>query len=116
MPREGPAYPITSDWQKWVRDRIEEMKRNKEVRSQNEVAAKAGIAKSSLSEALSEEAVWTTVMPEIHKALGWPPPLMTPPVYILQLVQYFMQLPEIEQGQWLERFKQAVERAKARRP
>lgn len=114
MSREGPAYPITKDWQTWVRARIEEMKRNKEVRSQNEVAHRAGIAKSSLSEALSDEAVWTTVMPEIHKALGWPPPLMTPPIYILRLVEYFQKLPEIDQGQYLERIRQLVEKAKSR--
>ena len=116
MPRKGPAYPITKEWQQWVRDRIEELKAEGKVRSQNDVAKKAKIAQSSLSEALAEDAVQTTVMPDIHRALGWPPPLMTPPIYVLRLVEYFEQLPEIERGQWLERMRQEVAQAKRRSP
>lgn len=114
MPRKGPAYPITEDWQEWVRTRIAEMKRSGDLRSQNELAERAGIAKSSLSEALGEEAVQTTVMPEIHRALGWPPPLLTPPIYVLRLVEYFQQLSDLEQGQQLERLRHAVEQERAR--
>jgi lambda repressor-like predicted transcriptional regulator len=114
MPRKGPAYPITEDWQDWVRARIKELKKAGEARSQNEIAEMAGIAKSSLSEALSKSAVQTTVMPEIHKALGWPPPLLCPPLYILALVQLFEQLDERTQGEWLERLRQDVEKAKRR--
>jgi hypothetical protein len=44
MPRKGPAYGITKDWQDLVRDRIEKMKEAGEVKSQNEIAALAGIA------------------------------------------------------------------------
>lgn len=108
MPRKGPAYPITKEWQGWVRERIEQLKEAGEVRSQNALAAKAGISNAALSEALSEEAVQTTVMPEIHKALGWPRPLLTPPIYVLHLVEYFERLPAIEQGQWLERLRSEV--------
>lgn len=109
MPRKGPAYPITEDWQEWVRARIDEMKRIGELRSQNELALRAGISKSSLSEALAADAVQTTVMPQIHKALGWPKPLMTPPNHILRLVEYFETLSEFEQGRQLERLRQIVE-------
>ena len=114
MPREGPAYPITKEWQQWVRERIDEMKSRGELRSQNELAARVGISKSSLSEALSEDAVQTTVMPEIHKALGWPPPLLAPPVYVLELVAVFTRLPEMEQGRWLEMLRQEAVRARRR--
>lgn len=109
MPRPGPAYPITKEWKGWVRDRIEELKRRGEIRSQNDLAAKAGIAKSSLSEALSEESVQSTVMPDIHRALGWPPPLMCPPVHILQLVEYYESLSPFEQGQQLEKLRAKME-------
>lgn len=115
MPRKGPAYPITEEWQTWVRARIDEMKEAQEIRSQNDLAVRAGISKASLSEALSENAVQTTVMPQIHKALGWPPPLLTPPVYVLRLVEYFTELGELDQGQWLERFRQAVEEERRKR-
>lgn len=114
MPRKGPAYPITEEWQGWVRRRIEEMKQSGEIKSQNELAARAGISKSSLSEALAEDAVQSTVMPEIHKALGWPPPLLAPPVYVLRLVEYFTRLGEFEQGQWLERLRTIVDEERAR--
>lgn len=115
MPRKGPAYPITEEWQGWVRTRIEEMKKAGEVRSQNELATLAGISKASLSEALAEGAVQTTVMPQIHKALGWPPPLLAPPVYLLRLVEAFEQLSDFEQGRWIEQLRQAVDEERRRR-
>ena len=98
-----------------MRTRIEEMKAAGEIRSQNELAAKAGISKSSLSEALSDDAVQSTVMPQIHKALGWPKPLMAPPVVVLRLVEYFDQLSEFRKGEWLERFKRAAEEERKKR-
>jgi hypothetical protein len=115
MPRKGPAYPITPEWQGRVRDRIDAMIDAKEVESQNEVARNAGIAQSSLSGALKKGAVQSTVMREIHKALGWPPPLMCPPVYVLQLVEYFQRLSELDQGRWLERMRNEVESARSKR-
>lgn len=115
MPRKGPAYPITKQWQGWVRARIEEMKAAGEVKSDREVADLAGIAKSSLSEALKDDAVQSTVMPEIHKALGWPKPLMTPPIHILRLVEYFSRLSDLEQGQQLERLRQIVSEERTRK-
>ena len=69
MPRKGPAYPISKEWQDEVRARVDEM-----GISQNELARRAGIAISSLSEALKDGAVQTTVMREINKAIGLPPP------------------------------------------
>lgn len=114
MPRKGPAYAITRDWQGWVRDRIKEMKEAGEVTSQNGVAELAGIADSTLSEALQKGAVQTTVMPEIHKALGWPPPLMCPPLHVLRLVERFERLDERTQGEWLERLRSDVEKARRR--
>lgn len=114
MPRSGPAYAITANWQQWVRDRIDEMKKLGEVRSQNAVAKRAGIAPSSLSEALGEDAVQTTVMPEIHKALGWPPPLLCPPIHVLRLVERFEKLDDRTQGEWLERLRNEIAQAKRR--
>ena len=107
MSRSGPAYPVTPEWQQWVRDRIAELGLR-----DAEVARRAGIAKSTLSEVLSPGAVWSTVMPEIHRALEWPPPLMAPPIYVLHVVEAFMRLPERVQGEFLERMRQAVAKRK----
>jgi hypothetical protein len=108
MPRKGPAYPITPQWQGWVRDRIEEMKKTGDIKADLDIASRAGIAKSSLSGALKEGAVQSTVMPQIHKVLGWPPPLMTPPIHVLRLVEFFSRLSDFEQGQQLERLRHIV--------
>lgn len=114
MPRKGPAYPFTEDWQGWVRDRIEQMIRDGEIPSQNAFAKKAGISKASLSEALKPGAKQTAYMPEIHKALGWPMPLRSPPNHVIRLVEFFTELPELEQGRWLEKIRQEVEEERAR--
>jgi transcriptional regulator with XRE-family HTH domain len=74
MPRKGPAYPISKEWQDEVRARISEM-----GIKQNELARRAGIAISSLSEALKDGAVQTTVMKEINEAVGLPPPVAFTP-------------------------------------
>lgn len=49
--------------------------------SQAEFARRAGISKASLSEALNLDSKQSTLVPAIHKALGWPAPrplLMSP--------------------------------------
>jgi hypothetical protein len=110
--RKGWSYPITPDWQEWVRTRMKEMIKSGEATSQNDIARQAGIAKATLSEALEDGAVETKCMPEIHKALGWPAPLVAPPVYVLQLIEAFSQLSEFEQGRFVEQLRQAVEKAR----
>lgn len=110
MPRKGPAYPITEEWQGWVRDRMEEL-----GIKQAELSRRAGVSKTSVTDMLADDAVQTTVMPQIHRALEWPPPLLTPPVHVLRLVEFFSQLSELAQGQWLERFRQEVDDERERR-
>lgn len=115
MPRKGPAYPITEDWQGWLRNRIEEMKKSGDIKSDAGFAKRAKISKAALSEALKKGAVQTTVMPEIHKACGWPEPLKAPPIYVLRLVEYFMKMPELQQGEWLERLRNEVAHERMKR-
>ena len=123
MPRKGHAYPVTEEWQGWVRGRIKELEDAGEIDGQNGLARKAGISKSSLSTTLKKGAKWSTVMPELHKALGWPAPLRCPPIHVLQLVDAFLRMPEIQQGIELERLRGRVDasdverdRRGARRP
>lgn len=114
MPRKGPAFGITPEWQGWVRDRIDEMVRNGEVKNDAALAKKAKIAKSSLSEALKEGAVQTTVMREIHKALGWPPPAMALPVKVLEFLQLYLKLDDGVRGEMLGELREKVARARAK--
>lgn len=108
MPRKGPAIPISDAWKKRVIDRIAEM-----GISQNALARKAKISKSALSEALSEESKQTTIMAEIHEALGWdPPPTMTKDS--LELMAIVEQLPERDQGELLGQARERLRRLKSR--
>ncbi len=104
MPRKGPAYAITPQWQRDVLDRIEEM----EI-SQNELARRAKISKASLSEALAAEAVQTTVMPAIHKALGWPEPPLAMTRDALEMMKLYSEMSERDQGEMLGRARAVVE-------
>lgn len=82
MPNKGPAYPISAEWRRQVSDAIEDLKNDEqsEITSRASFARKAKIGKSSLTEALDDASIQSTVMPEINAALGWPAPrvLSTP--------------------------------------
>lgn len=69
VPRKGPAYPIDNEWRQRVEAAIDSMRI-----SHAEFARQAKISKASLSEALSSSSKQSTLVPAIHKALGWPPP------------------------------------------
>jgi hypothetical protein len=70
MPRDGIAYHVDDLWRDRVRDRLEEIKQNREW-----LANTSGCPKSMLSELLSGKRQQTTYLPELHEALGWDPPL-----------------------------------------
>lgn len=82
MPKEGPAYPITDEWRRQVGEAIQDLidDPNSEITSKATFATSAGIAKSSLTAALKDDSIQSTVMPDINAALGWPAPrvLSTP--------------------------------------
>jgi lambda repressor-like predicted transcriptional regulator len=104
MPRKGPAYPISRQWQEDVLARIDEL-----GISQNELARRAKISKASLSEALADGAIQSTVMPEIHRALGWPVPSALFTRDALELLALYDQMSERDQGALVERARNAVE-------
>lgn len=112
MPRKGPAYGITPQWQGWVRERIDEMIAAKEVRSDAAFARKAKISKTALSEALKKGAVQTTVMPQIHKALGWQPPALALSAKVLEFVYLYMDLDEGTRREMLGELREKVARAR----
>lgn len=109
MPRKGPAYPISREWQDEVRQRIDVM-----GISQNELARRAHIAVSSLSEALKDGAIQTTVMAEINKAVGLPPPPTSFTPDNLELNYLWDNMSERDRGALIERARLAVESKRKR--
>jgi hypothetical protein len=110
MPSEGPAYPITPDWKLWVKERLDELGIN-----QSELGRRIGKGRSVISEMLGETSVQSPLVPDVHKALGWPPPIRTPPIHVLQLIDAFQRLDPITQGKWIERVIRDAEDARAKR-
>ena len=110
MPRKGPAYPILPGWRDAVLARIDEL----EI-SQNQLARDAGISKSSLSEALDEAAVQTTVMPQIHKALGWKEPPTTFAPDHFEASALYAALSDFDRGDMLAQLRAKVSSAKGSR-
>lgn len=80
--------------------------------SQNELARRAHISKSALSEALAPDSVQTTVMREIHKALGWEPPPTGFSPDALEALSLYDQMPDREQGEILAEMRARVEKAR----
>jgi transcriptional regulator with XRE-family HTH domain len=108
MPRKGSAYPITKEWRTAV---VAGFKAK--GLSQNQFADLAKVSKASLSEALNPESKQSTLVPAIHKALGWPPPMplvLTPEKHTLLAI--YDRIPERDQGALLERAKQFDEQRK----
>jgi transcriptional regulator with XRE-family HTH domain len=107
VPRQGPAYPISPEWQERVRARIDEL-----GWSQNELARRAKISKSSLSKSLADGAVQSTCMRELHAVLGWPPPVSSTELHVLEAVDYYTKLDPREQGRILEQLRAGAAKKK----
>jgi lambda repressor-like predicted transcriptional regulator len=99
VPRKGPAYPIDSEW----RDRV-----NSELSARDwsraELSRRAKCSRASITEALDLGSTQSTLVPSIHKALGWPPPLrpmMSPDVQ--EIIGIMSRLAPEQRGALLER-------------
>lgn len=109
MPQKGHQYPIDRDWKRRVLERLEEMKI-----SQNELARRAKISKSALSEALDDESIQSAAVARIHKVLGWPEPPLVLTLDALELLKLYEQLPDFDRGSLIENARNRVEGAKRR--
>jgi transcriptional regulator with XRE-family HTH domain len=109
MPRKGPAYPISPQWRERVLLQLEHL-----GISQNELARRAKISKAAMSEAMKNSAIQTTVMPEIHKALGWPPPPFDLSPDNLEALAMYGALDERGKGAMMERLRFEAEQARIR--
>lgn len=103
MPKKGPAIPIPEGWKERVLERIDEL-----GISQNELARRAKIAKSSLSAALAPESVQTTVMAEIHKVLGWDPPPTQFSPDAMELIALYEQMNDLDRGEMIGAARERV--------
>ncbi len=70
MPRAGIQYDVDNPWRARVTERLTELGKNPAW-----LARESGCPKSTLSELLDGTRHTTTYLPEIHEALGFPPPL-----------------------------------------
>lgn len=87
--RQGPAHPVSAEWKRSVRARIQEL-----GIEQNELARRVGCAQSSLATLLGPIAKQSSIVPAIHKALGWPPPGVPVGPDAAELLDLFVQLPD----------------------
>lgn len=86
-----------------MRSRIDEM-----GISQNELARRAGISIASMSDALKDGAVQTTVMREINKVVGMPAPPSAFTPDNLELNYLWDNMSERDRGALIERARQSV--------
>lgn len=70
MPRTGKSYPVDKTWRDRLGLRLEELKKTPAW-----LHRESGCPKSMISELMSGKRDSTTYLPEIHKALGWLPPM-----------------------------------------
>lgn len=69
MPRAGTAYHIDDDWRARTEQRLKGL-----GWSRADLAKAAKCPRSLVTELLNGKRNHTTFLPEIHRALGWPPP------------------------------------------
>ncbi len=108
MPKKGHAIPTSPEWKERVRARLGEL-----GISQNELARRAKIRPSTVSAALAAASGQTTVMAEIHKALGWDPPPTRFAPDGLEALAIYEQLADLDRGELLGEMRAKLKAAKA---
>lgn len=99
MPRKGPTYRIDKEW----RDRVNAELVTRDW-SRAELARRAKCSRASITEALDPGSTQSTLLPLIHKAFGWAPPLkpmMSPDVE--EIIGIMDRLDPGQRGALLER-------------
>lgn len=113
MPRQsGATYVVDDAWRKRVEARLAE-KHWKRA----DLAREAKCSRSTISELLNGDTNECAKLAEIHKALGWDPPL--PPILsndASELFGIWDRLDEFEKGRLLERARSIYEQQITRGP
>jgi hypothetical protein len=117
MPKEGPAYTITPEWQERVRVRMVELKITKKNGEPNfaELTRRVGCGRTAMWQMMQPGAVETGWMPEVHKVLKWDPPVNSNDQFEAELIAAFRRLPDVDKGRELERMRQKAEQRAATR-
>src|SRR5689334_22888325 len=83
--------------------------------SQNELGRRAKVSKTSISDALGPDSKQSACVPEIHRALEWPPPA---PLLLAQdaheILALFDSLGEKDKGEMLGRLRTLSEQQRKR--
>lgn len=112
MPRKGTAYPIDDEWRRRVEQRMAELA----IPSRAELARRVKCSRAAITELFDEEQRQSTLVPDVHKALGWPPPS---PLFLAQdaqeLLALYNELSDFDRGEHIGglRAKVAQKRAEA---
>jgi hypothetical protein len=116
MPRTGGAYIITDEWRRKVRAAIDALlDDNGKPLSDAKFAKRARISPAALSEALSPGSTQTTIMREIHEALGWEEPRLVIAPDTLEALAQWDALGEFARGAMLEKLRAEAAKETARR-
>lgn len=112
MPRKkGTSYVVDDDW----RNRVEEQLVKKGWK-RADLARESKVGKSTITDLLNGNTNECVGLPQIHKALGWDPPL--PPILsndATELHGIWERLDDFERGRLLERARSIYEQQEAAR-
>lgn len=109
MPRKGTAYPIDSEWRRRVEAGMAEKKW-----SRAELARQVRCSRSAITELFDEAQKQSSLVPHVHRALGWDPPapiFFSPDAQEVQTL--YEMLPAFDRGEfvgWLR--ERAAQRAR----
>lgn len=108
MPRKGASFPITDEWRAAVAREL----RVRKMRQQD-LANAIGCSQPTLSHLLSGVATSSSLVPQIHKALGWAPPRAdVPSGDVGELLKIWDRLTELDRARLLERARTLLELSK----
>lgn len=109
MPRKGTAYPIDAEWRRRVEARMAEKEWTRA-----ELARQVKCSRSAITELFDEAQKQSSLVPAVHRVLGWDPPA---PIFFspdAQEVQsLYEMLPAFDRGEfvgWLR--ERAAQRAR----
>jgi hypothetical protein len=93
MPRKGQAFPVDDPWRRRVLVHLDEHERSKAWLSKEIGAPSRSLVNELLELDPSKKRVHqSTFVPEIHKALGWPPPSMASAPDVVSEIVYLYEL------------------------
>lgn len=110
-PRRGPGYPVKPAWQEDVKARLVKI-----GMTEKDLGKKVRCAQSTIHDTLNNpDAKYSSLIPEIHAAIGWDPPpdpQESPPLPsadAIEMAHMFDRLPEKVRQQMRDQAKTILE-------